>query len=50
MVPWFKVSPERLEKPGIKLTTSGLEGEEPNHYVTEASLTCNGNVDLNIKG
>ena len=25
--PWFKVSSETLEKPGIELTTPGLEGE-----------------------
>ena len=38
MEPRFKVSSKRLEKPGIKPTTPGLEGEELNHYVTEASL------------
>ena len=35
MEPRFKVSSKRLEKPGIKPTTPGLEGEELNHYVTE---------------
>ena len=33
----FKVSSERLEKPGIELTTPGLEGKWLNHYATEAS-------------
>ena len=33
----FKVSSERLEKPGIELTTPGLEGNWLNHYTTEAS-------------
>ena len=33
----FKVSSERLEKPGIELTTPGLEGKWLNHYTTEAS-------------
>ena len=32
----FKVSSERLEKPGIELTTPGLEGKWLNHYATEA--------------
>ena len=40
--PRFKVSSERLEKPGIELTTPGLQGEWLNHYTTEASVTgCN---------
>ena len=34
----FKVSSERLEKPGIELTTPGLEGKWLNHYATEASI------------
>ena len=38
MGPGFRVSSERLEKPGIKPTTPGLEGEQLNHYATEASL------------
>ena len=33
----FKVSFERLEKPGIELTTPELEGKLLNHYATEAS-------------
>ena len=33
----FKVSSERLEKPGIELTTPGLEGKWLNHNATEAS-------------
>ena len=37
MGPRFRVSSERLEKPGIEPTTPGLEGEQLNHYVTEAS-------------
>ena len=37
MGPQFKVSSERLEKPGIKPTTPGLVGEQLNHYATEAS-------------
>ena len=37
MGPRFKVSSERLEKPGIELTTPGLEGKWLNHYSTEAS-------------
>ena len=35
--PWFIVSSERLEKPGIELTNPGLEGKWLNHYTTEAS-------------
>ena len=35
--PRFKVSSERLEKPGIELTTPGLQGDYLNHYTTEAS-------------
>ena len=31
------VSAERLEKPGIESATPGLEGEQLNHYATEAS-------------
>ena len=38
MGPRFRVSAERLEKPGIKPTTSGLEDEQLNHYSTEASF------------
>ena len=38
MGPRFKVSSVRLEKPGIELTTPGLEGKWLNHYTTEASL------------
>ena len=37
MGPRFKVSSERLEKPGIKLTTPGLQGEYLNHYTRLAS-------------
>ena len=37
MGPRFRVSSERLEKPGIEPTTPGLEGEHLNHYATEAS-------------
>ena len=36
MGPWLRVSSERLEKPGIEPTTPGLEGEQLNHYATEA--------------
>ena len=35
MGPRLKVSPERLEKPGIEPTTPGLESEQLNHYATE---------------
>ena len=35
----FRVSSERLEKPGIKPKTPGLEGGQLNHYATEASKT-----------
>ena len=38
MGPRFRVSSERLEKPGIEPTTPGLEGGQLNHYATEASL------------
>ena len=38
MGPRFRVSSERLEKPGIEPSTPGLEGEQLNHYATEASL------------
>ena len=38
MGPRFRVSSERLEKPGIEPTTPGLEGEQLNHYATEASV------------
>ena len=38
MGPRFRVSSERLEKPGIEPTTPVLEGEQLHHYVTEASL------------
>ena len=37
MGPRFRVSSERLEKPGIEPTTPGLEGEQLNHYATEVS-------------
>ena len=37
MGPRFRVSSERLEKPGIEPMTPGLEGEQLNHYTTEAS-------------
>ena len=37
MGPRFGVSSERLEEPGIEPTTPGLEGEQLNHYATEAS-------------
>ena len=33
------VSSKRLEKPGIELTTPGLEGKWLNHYTTEASVS-----------
>ena len=42
----FKVSSERLEKPGIELTTPGLEGKWLNHYATEAST----NAGINTYG
>ena len=38
MGPRFRVSSKRLEKPRIEPTTPGLEGEQLNHYATEASL------------
>ena len=38
MGPRLRVSSERLEKPGIEPMTPGLEGEQLNHYGTEASL------------
>ena len=38
MGPRFRVSSERLEKPGIEPRTPGLEGEQLNHYATEASI------------
>ena len=41
MGPRFRVSSERLEKPGIEPTTPVLEGEQLNHYTTEASLVSN---------
>ena len=37
MGPQFKVSSERLEKPGIEHTTTTLQGESLYHYTTEAS-------------
>ena len=37
MGPQFRVSSERLEKPRIEPTIPGLEGEQLNHYATEAS-------------
>ena len=37
MGPRFRVSSERLEKPGTEPTNPGLEGEQLNHYATEAS-------------
>ena len=37
MRPRFRVSSERLEKPGIEPTTPVLEGEQLYHYATEAS-------------
>ena len=39
MGPRLRVSSERLEKPGIEPTIPGLEGEQLNHYATEASST-----------
>ena len=41
----FKVSSERLEKPGIELTTPGLKGKWLNHFATEASILT-GNDDI----
>ena len=41
----FKVSSENLEKPGIELTTPGIEGKWLNHYATEASILT-GNDDI----
>ena len=38
MGPRLRVLSERLEKPGIEPTTPGLEGEQVNHYATEASV------------
>ena len=38
MGPRFRVSSERLEKPWIEPTTPVLEGEQLNHYATEASF------------
>ena len=38
MRPWFIVSSERLEKPGIKLTTPGLQGQYLILYTTETSI------------
>ena len=38
MGPRFRVSFERLEKPRIEPTTPVLEGEQLNHYATEASF------------
>ena len=40
MGPRFRVSSERLEKSGIEPTTPGLDGEQLNHYATEASIFC----------
>ena len=40
MGPPFRVSSERVEKPGIDPTTPGLEGEQLNHYAMEASQGC----------
>ena len=37
MGPRFRVSSERLEKPGIEPTTPGFEGEQLYHYAKEAS-------------
>ena len=42
MGPQFRVSSERLEQPGIEPTTPGLEGEQLNHYTTEASQVFSG--------
>ena len=36
-IPRFKVSSERLGKPGIEPTTPDLQGELLDHYTTEAS-------------
>ena len=38
MGPRFRVSSERLEKPGIELTTTGLEGKQLDHYATETYI------------
>ena len=35
MGPRFRVSSERLEKPGIEPTTPDLEGEQLHHYATD---------------
>ena len=52
MGPRFRVSSERLEKPGIEPWTPGLEGEQLNHYATEASnfilLERNKNTETNV--
>ena len=37
MGPRFRISSERLEKPGIEPTTPGLEGKQLSHYAMEAS-------------
>ena len=46
MGPRFRISSERLEKPGIEPTTPGLEGQQLNHYATEASLGDIGNMKI----
>ena len=45
--PRFKVSSERLEKPGFELTTPGLQGGWLNHYTKEASMSSNGGDSVN---
>ena len=45
MGPRFRVSSERLEKPGIEPTTPGLEGKQLNHYATEASIILIGDMN-----
>ena len=44
----YKVSSERLEKPGIELTTPGLEGKWLKYYITEASLKASKNATVTI--
>ena len=49
MGPRFKVSFERLGKPGIESTTPDLEGGQFNHYAMEASETIGEKGNITYK-
>ena len=52
MEPLFRVSSERLDKPGIEHTTPGLDGKQLNHYATKTETSeflCDWNKNTIIR-